>query len=74
MNDPAFQRGEIDIQLLERRADLLDPAPSPDLILELAIAAALAEAEARHSRRPAVATANEQESEWGRLARSEGHR
>jgi acetyl-CoA carboxylase biotin carboxylase subunit len=74
MNDAAFQRGEVDIQLLERRADLLDPAPSPDLILQLAIAAALAEAEARHSRRPLVAAASEQESEWARLARSEGHR
>ena len=73
MKDPAFQRGEIDIQLLERRADLVQAAAAPDHIQQLAIAAALAEAEARQSRRPPSSDA-EPQGEWARLARSEAHR
>src|SRR6185312_6913852 len=53
--DPAFREGDIDVQFLERRADLLQPALSNDDALRLAIGAALAEDEARLVRRPAVA-------------------
>ena len=74
MKDPAFRSGEMDIQLLERRQDLLRPAHPGDQLHELAIAAALAEAEARQSRVPAVTGRSEQHSEWARLARREGLR
>ncbi len=56
--DPAFRAGEIDIQFLERRGDLVASAPDATLELELAIAAALAEDEARQSRQPAVSAGN----------------
>jgi hypothetical protein len=74
MKDPAFQRGEIDIQLLERRADLIQAAAAPDHIQQLAIVAALAEAEARQSRRPPVSSQADSQGEWARVARSEAHR
>ena len=54
MADPAFRAGEIDIQFLDRRPDLLVPTPSEAEATTLAIAAALAEDEARALRRPAV--------------------
>jgi acetyl-CoA carboxylase biotin carboxylase subunit len=72
--DPAFRRGEIDIQFLERRSDLLQPDHSADNIRSLAIAAALAEDEARQSRRPAVPAESTSGGEWGRQARSEALR
>ena len=50
--DPAFRTGDIDIQFLDRRPDLLQPAPSADDALELAVAAALAEDEARRLAAP----------------------
>jgi acetyl-CoA carboxylase, biotin carboxylase subunit len=74
MKDPSFQRGEIDIQFLERRADLVQAAADPDHIRQLVIAAVLAEAEARQSRRPAVTSDAEPQGEWARVARSEAHR
>jgi acetyl/propionyl-CoA carboxylase alpha subunit len=74
MADPAFQRGEIDIQFLERRPDLLTPVSSPDGIHDLAIAAALAEHQAREGRRPAVASDEASSSPWTRQARSEALR
>ena len=52
--DPAFRAGEIDIQFLERRPDLLASAPDPALDHDLAIAAALAEGEERQTRRQVV--------------------
>ena len=52
--DEAFCRGEIDIQFLERRQDLLAGAHDEDLIATVAVAAALAEDQARGSRVPAV--------------------
>jgi acetyl-CoA carboxylase biotin carboxylase subunit len=73
MADPEFQKGEIDIQFLERRPDLLIPASSPEGIVELAVAAALAEDQARQSRRP-VAASNDAASDWARQARREGLR
>jgi acetyl-CoA carboxylase biotin carboxylase subunit len=72
--DPAFRRGEIDIQFLERRSDLLQPNHSADRVRSLAIAAALAEDEARQSRRPALPTESNTGSAWGRQARSEALR
>jgi acetyl-CoA carboxylase biotin carboxylase subunit len=74
MADAAFQRGEIDIQFLERRPDLLTPVSSPDDIHDLAIAAALAEHQAREGRRPAVAADDGSSSQWTRQARSEALR
>jgi acetyl-CoA carboxylase, biotin carboxylase subunit len=74
LKDPAFRQGEIDIQLLERRPDLVQGAVAPDQVLQLAIAAALAEVEARQSRRPAVTSDSEPQGEWARVARSEAHR
>ncbi len=74
MADPAFQRGEIDIQFLERRPDLLKPIHAANRTLDLAAAAALAEDEARRSRRPAIATELLPGGEWGRHARSEALR
>ena len=55
--DPAFAAGDIDIQFLERRADLLGAVIPADEADALAIAAALAEDEARRLRKPAVAPA-----------------
>ena len=82
--DPAFAEGEIDIQFLDRRADLVQPAPTDDEIVRLAVAAALAEDEARSTRRSAAAwegqpgdgpTGDGQPGgAWGRQARLEGLR
>ena len=74
MDDPAFQKGDIDIQFLERRADLLVPAGSSDLIRDLAVVAALAENQAREMRRPTVASDGASASYWLQRARSEGLR
>jgi acetyl/propionyl-CoA carboxylase alpha subunit len=74
MSDPTFRQGEIDIQFLERRQDLLGPAGSSSRVQDLAVAAALAEEEARLTRRPVVAADSGGTSEWARQARSEGLR
>jgi acetyl-CoA carboxylase, biotin carboxylase subunit len=74
MADGAFQRGEIDIQFLERRPDLLTPAGSPEGLQDLAVAAALAEHQAREGRRPTAAAADESTSSWTRQARIEALR
>jgi acetyl-CoA carboxylase biotin carboxylase subunit len=72
--DPAFRAGEIDIQFLDRRADLLEPAAGPDLELDLAVAAALAEDEARRARRPVVGDAQTTGAMWAHQARLDGLR
>jgi acetyl-CoA carboxylase biotin carboxylase subunit len=72
--DPAFQEGDLDIQFLERRADLSRPAPSPDDILRLAVAAALVEDHARRTRRPAVSADDAGDGAWLQRARLEGLR
>jgi acetyl-CoA carboxylase biotin carboxylase subunit len=72
--DPAFQEGDLDIQFLERRADLSQPAPSPDDILRLAVAAALVEDHARRTRRPAVSADDAADGAWLQRARLEGLR
>jgi acetyl-CoA carboxylase, biotin carboxylase subunit len=75
MADPEFRQGEIDIQFLDRRTDLLGIPASPARARELAITAALAEDEARQARRPSVASAVDSgASEWSRQARREGLR
>jgi acetyl-CoA carboxylase biotin carboxylase subunit len=72
--DPEFQRGEIDIQFLERRIDLLAPSKAPERMLDLAVAAVLAEHHAREARRPSSAAETVGSSEWARQARAEGLR
>ncbi len=74
MADAEFTKGEIDIQFLERRADLLAQSVDPRRLLDLAVAAALAEDHSRHARRPAATTEGGSPSEWARQARSEGLR
>jgi acetyl/propionyl-CoA carboxylase alpha subunit len=74
MADPAFQRGEIDIQFLERRPDLLTPVGAPDAIHDLAIAAVLAEHQAREGRRPGPVSDEASGSPWTRQARTEALR
>ena len=72
LGDPEFARGEIDIQFLERRADLLTPAVDPVRDARIAIAAALAEAERRSGQKPLVASDGgdrEGTDEWGRAGR-----
>jgi acetyl-CoA carboxylase biotin carboxylase subunit len=72
--DPAFADGDLDIQFLDRRPDLLQWAPSEDEVLQLAVAAALAEDEARRTRRPAVAADEPAGDAWAQRARLEGLR
>jgi hypothetical protein len=75
MDDPAFRRGEIDIQFLDRRADLLTSGAAPDALFDLALAAALAEDEARQRRRPLLAAGeSDAGNAWLKQARSEGLR
>ena len=70
--DPAFRSGTIDIQFLDRRADLLAPALTEREAVELAVAAALAEDEARACRRPVVANGEHANRAWLERARLEG--
>ena len=69
--DPSFRRGEVDIQFLDRRPDLLRPSLTRDQAVALAVAAALAEDEARATRRPAVANGERTASRWLQQARNE---
>jgi acetyl-CoA carboxylase biotin carboxylase subunit len=72
--DPAFREGDLDIQFLERRADLSQPSPSPDDIQRLAVAAVLAEDHARRTRRPAVSADDAGDGAWLQRGRLEGLR
>jgi acetyl/propionyl-CoA carboxylase alpha subunit len=74
LSDPAFQEGDIDVQFLDRRADLMSPVLSGDDALRLAIGAAMAEDEARRARRPAITPDDNGVSAWLRRARVEGLR
>ena len=74
LDDPAFRAGEIDIQFLDRRQDLIAPALDDGELVDLAVAAALAEDDARRSRRPAVAENDAGSAGWLRQARLEGLR
>jgi acetyl/propionyl-CoA carboxylase alpha subunit len=70
MRDEAFRCGEIDIQFLDRRPELMQAEPE-HVDLSVAVAAALAEDAARRSRRPSIAAEGGAGSEWARLARRE---
>ena len=74
LEDAAFRRGEIDIQFLERRSDLLAAASALPALRDLALAAALAEDEARQRGRPLVPAGSSDNTAWLRQARSEGLR
>jgi acetyl-CoA carboxylase biotin carboxylase subunit len=74
LRDPAFRAGEIDIQFLDRRADLLAPSRNERRTLDLVVAAALAEHDTRALRRPAVADPAPATSVWLREGRREGMR
>ena len=74
MADPEFRRGEVDIQFLDRRPDLLIPVLPDGQALVLAVAAALAEDEVRALRRPTVAGGEEAACHWLQRARVEGLR
>jgi acetyl-CoA carboxylase, biotin carboxylase subunit len=74
MADAAFRRGEIDIQFLEHRGDLVVPAATDRGMHDLALAAALAEDELRQRRRPTITAETSSASAWLRQARSEGLR
>ncbi len=72
LDDAEFQRGDLDIQWLERRvASLTEPARDPDRIFAAAVAAAILAA------RPATAAANPvdaPETTWAATARREALR
>ena len=75
MADAEFRAGDIDIQFLDRRADLLTPSLDDEEITALAIAAALAEDETRALRRPVVpGDGRPAASQWLHQARLEGLR
>jgi acetyl-CoA carboxylase, biotin carboxylase subunit len=75
MADAEFREGEIDIQFLDRRTDLLPPSLGEAETVALAVAAALAEHEGRAVRRPAVAgDGRPAVSHWLQRARLEGLR
>jgi acetyl/propionyl-CoA carboxylase alpha subunit len=74
-SDPAFCDGDIDIQFLDRRPELLTLADDPALARDLAIAAALAEDAARGRRAPPPnGGAGGGESAWLLAARRDGVR
>jgi len=72
--DEAFIAGDIDIQFLDRRADLLAPDDDPALLRDIAIAAALLEDAARSRRAPAPNGAAVGESAWLQAARRDAVR
>ena len=80
MADAAFRRGDIHIQFLDQRPDLMDVPATEELALVIAVAAALCEDEARQSRRaPGAAGAPGDggaaaASGWQRAARLESLR
>jgi acetyl-CoA carboxylase biotin carboxylase subunit len=74
MADAEFRKGDIDIQFLDRRADLVVPALTPQRAVDLAIATALAEDAARRGRLPVVGGDNRGSETWLRQARIESLR
>jgi acetyl-CoA carboxylase biotin carboxylase subunit len=70
--DPAFAAGDIDIQFLDRRTDLMQAELDVEDATAVAIAAALAEDEHRRRKRvPVNGATDTTESEWARLSRRE---
>jgi acetyl-CoA carboxylase biotin carboxylase subunit len=74
MADAEFREGDIDIQFLERRADLAAPVLADRQATVLAVAAALAEDEVRSMRRPSVSNGDHANPHWLHQARLEGLR
>jgi acetyl-CoA carboxylase biotin carboxylase subunit len=76
LEDEAFLRGEIDVQFLERRADLTAPHSLDGRLADIAVAAALAEDEARRARKPLIGAepAGSSPGAWLQAARREGLR
>jgi acetyl-CoA carboxylase biotin carboxylase subunit len=74
LGDPAFRRGEVDIQFLERRGDLLGTAEDAVRDRRVAIAAALAEDAARREGKPALARDGDGDSAWARAGRRDALR
>ena len=72
--DEAFVEGRIDIQFLDRRADLLAPDDDPGLVRDIAIAAALLEDEVRARRAPPPNGADAGMPAWLLAARRDGLR
>ena len=73
LDDPDFRSGAIDIQFLERRPDLLEPALDDALVSRLAVAAALLEEQRRLSRRVSSASISASDNPaWRAAARREG--
>jgi acetyl-CoA carboxylase biotin carboxylase subunit len=72
--DPEFRSGAIDIQFLDRRADLLRPPVDEQRDRRIAVAAALAEAAHRLIRKPSVAGEGAERSAWAAQARLEALR
>jgi acetyl-CoA carboxylase biotin carboxylase subunit len=73
VRDAAFRMGQVDIQFLDRRQDLLPPAEDGEMERVIAVAAALAEDEARRNRKPAIAP-TAAASRWGEAGRRAGLR
>ena len=74
MADAAYRCGDVDIQFLDRRTDLLGVPADDALEVDVAIAAAIAEDAQRGARRapPGVTAASGQApSAWAELARRE---
>jgi len=69
MADESFRQGDFDIQLLERRPELLADTVDDGLATDLAIAIAVAEDEARERRAPPVADGVGQGRAWLDAAR-----
>lgn len=69
MADEAFREGQFDIQMLERRPELLAEAADDELITDLAVAIAVAEEEARERHAPPAAEATAQGNAWLDAAR-----
>ena len=69
MADAEFREGDIDIQFLERRPELLRRYRRPEQATALAVAAALAEDEARARRRPSVVAMAKRPSRSGSARR-----
>jgi hypothetical protein len=75
MDDPEFQRGDVDIGYLERAGARLAAAAAPEAHARaVAVAAALLADERRAGPPPATATPAEPGGNWTRAARLEGLR
>ncbi len=72
--DEAFREGRFDIQLLERRPELLEAPEDPVLARDLAIAIAVAEDEVREGRTPPAAETAKEGSAWLEAARRDQRR